>query len=146
MRLYLLGLFALTAATPAFAREPAPRPAPQIDAAQVGALLSNPLIQEGLAAVVDQYAGALLQTRVGPVAKLAGPDTGIRQEDTLGDVIGRQDPQYADHIHKGAKGAIAATGQAAKDIASMSAELQRTAERLRTVLGSTNLGLDSAHN
>jgi hypothetical protein len=120
MRLYLLGLF--------------------------GALLSNPLIQEGLAAVVDQYAGALLQTRVGPVAKLAGPDTGIRQEDTLGDVIGRQDPQYADHIRKGAKGAIAATGQAAKDLASMSAELQRTAERLRTVLGSTNLGLDSARN
>ena len=144
MRLYLLGLFALTAATPAFAREPAPRPAPQIDAAQVGALLSNPLIQEGLAAVVDQYAGALLQTRVGPVAKLAGPDAGIRQDDTLGDVIGRRDPAYADHLHKGAKGAIAATGQAAKDVASMTAELQRTADRLRAVLGNSGLGLDSA--
>jgi hypothetical protein len=143
MRLYLLGLFALTAATPAFAREPAPRSAPQVDAAQVGALLSNPLIQEGLAAVVDQYAGALLQTRVGPVAKLAGPDAGIRQEDTLGDVIGRQDPHYADYIHRGAKGAIAATGQAAKDVASLTAELQRTTDRLRAVLGSSGLGLDA---
>ncbi|WP_277968092.1 hypothetical protein [Sphingomonas echinoides] len=143
MRLYLLGLFALTVATPALAHEPAPRPSPQIDAAKVGALLSNPLIQEGLAAVVDQYANALLQTHVGPVAQLADPSARIRPEDTLADVIARQDPHYADHLHQGAKGAIAATGKAATGVASMTAELQRTTDRLRAVLAQSGLGLDA---
>lgn len=143
MRLYLLGLFACTAATPAIAREPAPRPAPQIDAAQVGALLSNPLVQEGLAAVVDRYADALLQTHVGPVAQLADPSSGIRPEDTLADVAARHDPHYADHLHQSAKGAIAATGKAATGVASMTAELQRTTDRLRAVLAQSGLGLDS---
>lgn len=144
MRLYSLALLGLTAASPALARDPAPRPAPSIDAAQVGALLSNPLIQEGLASVFDQYAGALLQTRIGPVAKLADPRSGIRPDDTLGDLATRQDPHFNDHLHTTAKGAIAATGQAAKDLASLTAELQRTTDRLRAALSGSGLGSDSA--
>lgn len=142
MRRYLLGLFALGLASPALAHEPAPpRPAP--DAAQIGTLLSNPLVQEGIAATVDQFANALLQTHVGPLAHYADKDDHIRPDDTLGDLAARDHPNYRRDLHDNTRNAIAATGKAATDLASLTAELQRTSDRLRAILARTQSEVDA---
>ncbi len=138
MRTLLLGLLACGIATPAFAADsapPSPRPLP--DAAQIGALLSSPLVQEIIATTVDQYADAVLQTHVGPLAKLTDQRAQIRPEDTLGDLAARSHPDYRRDLHNQTRSAVAATGQAARDIASLSAELKHTTERLRAAIALT---------
>ncbi|MGY2734581.1 hypothetical protein [Sphingomonas sp. UYP23] len=138
MRHILLGLLACGIATPAFAdgsAPPPPRPTP--DAAQIGALLSSPLVQEIIATTVDQYADALLQTHVGPLAKLTDQRANIRPEDTLGDLAARSHPDYRRDLHAQTRSAVAATGQAARDLASISAELKHTTERLRAAIALT---------
>lgn len=142
MRLYSLGLFAFVCASPAVAQDrEAPRPAP--DAAQVGALLSNPAVQEGVAATVDQFADALLQTHVGPLARYTDRRDGIRPEDSLGDLAARDNPNYRRDLHDSARGAIAATGQAARDLASLSTELRAATERMRRVIDHAQAELDA---
>ncbi|WP_426264930.1 hypothetical protein [Sphingomonas sp. PWP1-2] len=137
MRRILLGLVACGIATPAFANESAPPPRQLPDAAQVGALLSSPLVQEIIATTVDQYADALLQTHVGPLAKLTDTRDHVRPEDTLGDLAARTHPDYRRDLHNQTRSAVAATGQAARDIASLSAELKHTTERLRAAIALT---------
>lgn len=137
MRHILLALLACGIATPAFAADSGPPPRPLPDAAQVGALLSSPLVQEIIATTVDQYADALLQTHVGPLAKLTDQRANIRPEDTLGDLAARSHPDYRRDLHNQTRSAVAATGQAARDIASLSAELKHTTERLRAAMALT---------
>ncbi len=138
MHRYLLGFFALGLAGPAFAQDSAPPPPhSQIDAAQVGAMLSNPLVQEIVAATVDQYADALLQTHVGPLAKLTDPRDHVRPQDTLGDLAARSNPNYRQDIHNKARSTVAAVGRTASDMAALTAEIRRTTERLRAVLAQT---------
>lgn len=133
MRRYLPGLFALAVATPAFAHDPAPsRPAP--DAAKVDALLSNPAVQDAVAATVDQFADALLQTRIGPLAPYADPQGSVRPQDTLGDLAARDHPNYRQDLRDNTRSAVATLGHTARDVASMTTELRRTADRLRGVL------------
>ena len=94
-------------------------------------------IQEIIATTVDQYADALLQTHVGPLAKLTDQRAQIRPEDTLGDLAARSHPDYRRGLHNQTRSAVAATGQAARDIASLSAELKHTTERLRAAIALT---------
>ena len=139
---YSFGLMALFLASPAFAREPAPeRPAP--DAARIGAILSNPMVQDSVAATIDAFADAIMQTRVGPLARYADPRDAVRPDDSLGDLVEREHPGYRRELHDRTRGALAATGQAASDIASLTAELQRTTQRLQKVIDQTQGEMDA---
>jgi hypothetical protein len=154
MRLYLFGLLSLGLAGPAFANDgapsapasmppsaPAPRPAP--DVARFGAMLSNPLVQEAVAATVDQYADALMQTHVGPLAKLTDPRDHVRPQDTLGDLAARDHPHYRQDIHDQTRSTVAAVGQTARDMAALNTEIRRTTARLRAVLAQTKTEVDA---
>lgn len=114
----------------------AAQPAPQvtIDPAQAAAALQNPLVQDGLARTVTRLAGIVLDTRVGPLATLADPGDDIRPGDTLRDLKHRDDPQFERHLDDSTRRAVATAGLVAGGVASEGAELQRTADRLRTAL------------
>ena len=139
----VFGILALTSASPALAQDRTPLPPQSVDAAKVGALLSNPLVQELVASSIDQYADALLQTHVGPLAKLADTRDHVRPEDTLGDLAARDHPNYRRDLHEQARSAVAATGQAARDMASLSAEMRQTTARLRALLAQTQAEVDA---
>ncbi|WP_341204464.1 hypothetical protein [uncultured Sphingomonas sp.] len=142
MRPFLIGVFALGLAGPAFAQDRAPQ-LPAVDAQQLSSALSTPLVQEGLAATVDEFADALLQTHVGPLAHYADPRANVRPDNTLGDLAARSNPNYRRDLHESARGAIAATGRAMQDVASMSAELKRTSDRIHHLLDQTRAEMES---
>lgn len=104
------------------------------DMAQLADQLSNPVVQDTVAAVVDQVAATLLTTQVGPLARYADPRDHVRADDTLGQVIARRDPDYAQKLHEQTHDMVRGVGQAAGDAAAMSAELKRTADKLRLML------------
>lgn len=139
MRLALLLPFALIAA-PAAARDHAPaRPAPSAD--QVATALSDPIVQEGVAAVVGQAADAILDTHVGPLAHYSD---GVRPQDTLRDLAHRRDPAFERHLHDDTVGAVATAGRTTKDAVAMSAEISAAAARLRRVFDTAARAVDSA--
>ena len=141
MRLILLPI-ALVVASQAHAQDhAAPR---QVTAEQVGEALSNPMVQAGVAGMVGAFADALLDTRVGPLAHYTDPRDGIRAQDSLGDLIRRDDPDFDARLQQRTRAAVALTGQAARDAAAMSRELGKTADRLRVLLATTSAALDAA--
>lgn len=107
---------------------PAAAQSREVDAARK---LNDPVVQEGLAAAISALAGIVLDTRVGPLAAYSDD---IRPSDTLRDVQRRRDPAFEARLHDDARRAVAVAGQAASDGAAMSAELKRTATRLRAAL------------
>jgi hypothetical protein len=132
-------------ATPALAHERAPAPPTDQRVAAVGEALSNPAVQESAAAFVSALADALLDTHVGAAAHYTDPRDDVRPSDTLRDVITRDDPNFERRLRDGTRGAVAATGQAARDAAAMTAEINATATRLRRVLGAATAALDETH-
>jgi hypothetical protein len=96
--------------------------------------LNDPMVQEGVAMVMSGLAGIVLDTRVGPLARYADPDDGIRPSDTLRDVQRRRDPQFEARLHDQTRRAVATAGVVANDALAMSGELARTANRLRAAL------------
>lgn len=141
MRLIILPL-ALFAAGQAHAQD---RAAPsEMTVEQVGEALSNPMVQAGVAGLVGAFANTLLDTRIGPLARYADPRDGIRAQDTLGDLVRRDDPQFDARLQRRTRSAVAATGQAARDAAAMSRELGKTADRLRSLLAATSAAVDAA--
>lgn len=96
--------------------------------------LQNPMVQEGLAGVVSQIAGIVLDTKVGPLAHYAGPEDDVRAGDTLRDIERRRDPGFEQRLHADTRHAVAATAAAAQDALAMSASLEDTAARLRAAL------------
>lgn len=142
MRRYVIGLVALGLAGPAWAQDRTGG-LPSLDAQQVGSALSTPLIQEGIAATVDEFADAVLQTHVGPLAHYTDPRAKFRPDTTIGDLAARANPNYRKDLHESARGAVAATGRAMQDVASMSAELKRTSDRIRHLLDQTRAEIDS---
>jgi hypothetical protein len=142
MRRYVIGLVALGLAGPAWAQDRAGG-LPSLDAQQVGSALSTPLIQEGIAATIDEFADAVLQTHVGPLAHYADPRAKLRPDTTIGDLAARSNPNYRKDLHESARSAVAATGRAMQDVASMSAELKRTSDRIRHLLDQTRAEIDS---
>ena len=141
----ILAIVALVAATPAMAtgRPPATPQVSTRDLAQLGDTLSNPAVQDTVAAVVDQFAAVLLDTRVGPLAQYTDPRDRVRPDDTLGKVIERRDPAYADKLHEETRQLVRGAGRAASGTATMSAELARTSERLRVLVAQTRAALDA---
>ena len=96
--------------------------------------LSNPLVQEGVAMMVDQIAGIVLDTRIGPIARYVDPEGDARPTDTLGDIQRRRDPQFQTKLHAGTRNAVRAAGAVANDALAMGDELGRTAARLQAAL------------
>lgn len=103
-------------------------------AEQAARTLENPFVQEGVATMVDRLAGILLDTHVGPLARLSDPRDDVRPGDTLRDVQRRRDPQFEARLHDQTRRAVAATGATARDALAMAGELQRTADRLQAAL------------
>ncbi|MFA5965048.1 MAG: hypothetical protein WC804_13605 [Sphingomonas sp.] len=132
-------------ATPVIAQDRHPAPSADQRVAAVGDALSDPAVQESAAIFVGALADALLDTHVGPIARYTDPRDGVRPNDTLRDVITRDDPAFERHLHDGTRGAVAATGQAARDAAAMTAEINATAARLRRALGAASAALDDSH-
>lgn len=127
---------ALVAASPATARE---RELPSAD--RVAQALADPQVQAGVATVLDAFAGAILDTRVGPLAHYSGK---VRPDDTLRDVARRDDPDFDRHLQQRTRGAVALAGRTAHDAAAMQKELAVTAERLRGLFAMTSAALDAA--
>lgn len=142
MRLMALAGIALMTATPALADDRAHVPSPR-EMAELGDTLSNPAVQDTVAAVVDRFAAALLDTRVGPLARYTDPRDGVRADDTLGKVIERRDPAFADRLHEETRQMVRGAGRAASDAATLSVEIDRTAERLRALIVQTRRALDA---
>lgn len=105
-----------------------------LDADQAAALLSNRAVQDGLAALIGQFSDAFLETRVGPMAALTDPRDDVRANDTLRDVLRRDDPYFDERLRDNTRRSLATAGAAARGAADMNRELKATAERLRRVL------------
>ena len=136
MRKIAAFLLAATIATPALAHDRYAT-SPRDDARAAARALSDPRVQVGVAALIDQLADAVLQTRVGPLADLA-PNAGIRPNDTLADVQRRRDPAYREKLRAGTVGAMAVAGRAAGDAAAMSDEVDAAVARVRRVITSVD--------
>lgn len=122
MRLVVTALALSVVAVPAAAQSRAE------DAAR---RLNDPVVQEGVAAAIGALAGIVLDTRVGP---LAAYSRDIRPGDTLRDVERRRDPHFEARLHDNARRAVAAAGAVSADGIAMSAEVARTADRLRAAV------------
>jgi hypothetical protein len=121
-----LAAVALIAASPAVAREPA-RPT----AEQAAAALGNPLVQEAAARALTQLVGIVLDTRVGPSAAL---DPSVRPNDTLRDVVRRDDPDFEARLYEGTRRSLGTAAAVAGGAAVQARELKRTADRLEAAL------------
>ncbi|NYT42348.1 hypothetical protein HZY97_16365 [Sphingomonas sp. R-74633] len=130
MRLILTAALLCAAATPALAQS---EPQRQPDKAEaVVQALQNPLVQAGAAAMLDNLAGALLDTRVGPAAQYLDPTIGA--QDTLGDIQRRRDPNFDRNLQRDTRTAVAAAAVLGKNALEMRASLDDTAARLRAAL------------
>ena len=139
MRLILLPL-ALSLASPALAQEHAS--SRQVHAEDMARALGNPAVQAGVTTIVSDIVAAILDTHVGPMARYTDPRDDLRPSDTLRDVAEREDPAFERHLQQRTRGAVAAAGLAARDAATVNAELGATAERLRRVLDRNGLTSD----
>lgn len=127
---FLLG--SLVLATPASASDRRPQ---RSDPEAVASALGSPGAQDALASTVARLAGIVLDTRIGPIAAVTGSRDDIRSDDTLGDVVRRDDPDFERRLYRGTRRAAETAGQAASGAVLQAAELRRTADRLRDVLG-----------
>jgi len=141
----LIALPLVLLATPVFAHERHQAPTSDQRVAAVGDALSNPAVQESAATLVSALAGALLDTHVGPVAHYTDPRDDVRPSDTLRDVVTRDDPTFERRLHDNTRGVVAQAGQAAHDAATMTAELNATAARLRRVLDAAARAAGDSH-
>ena len=97
-------------------------------------MLGNPAVQDGLSGIVAQLADAFLQTRVGPLAALTDPRADVRPDDTLGDVVRRDDPAFDRRLRDNTRRTLGQAGAALGGAAAMNRELQAAAARLRATL------------
>ena len=138
------GMRSLSIAAAALCAIAAPAAAQTDSKAEAAArALSNPLVQEGVAMMVDQVAGIVLDTRVGPLARYVDPEGDVRPNDTLGDVQRRRDPQFQAKLHAGTRDAVRTAGAVANDALAMGDELGRTAARLQAALAPLTAMLDA---
>lgn len=117
--------------------------AAQSRAQEVARQLNNPLVQEVGAGALTALVGIVLDTRVGPLAKLADPREGIRPNDTLRDVQRRHDPAFEARLRDTTRNAIAAAGVLANDALAVQDEFGRTAARLQAALAPLSAMLDA---
>ncbi|MDG2534348.1 hypothetical protein P6144_11860 [Sphingomonas sp. HITSZ_GF] len=128
MRLVLAAILLCAAATPALAQSQ-----PQPDKAEaIVRALQNPMVQAGAAAMLGNLADAVLDTRVGPVARYADPTIG--EQDTLGDIQRRRDPDFDKHLQADTRRVVAVAAALGQNALEMRASLDETAARLRAAL------------
>lgn len=108
--------------------------AAQSQAEEAARRLDDPIAQEAITMAVSSIAAIVLDTRVGQLARVLGPDSDIRPSDTLRDVERRKDPDFEAKLQQGTRRAVATAGAAAVGAAAMSGELQRTADRLKAAM------------
>jgi hypothetical protein len=145
MRIFLT-LPLMLLATPAFAQDRHAAPSTDQRVAAVGDALSNPAVQESAATFVSALADALLDTHVGPVARYTDPRDDVRPNDTLRDVVTRDDPGFERRLHDNTRGVVAQAGQVTHETATMTAELNATATRLRRVFEAAARAADDSHH
>lgn len=131
MRLLILPL-ALVISGQALAQD---RPATRsVTAEQVGDALSNPVVQAGIAGLASAFVGTVLDTRIGTLARY---NEDVRPNDTLGDIVRREDPRFDENLQRNTRRAIAAAGQITRDGVVIAGEVSKTADRLRVLLDGT---------
>ncbi len=128
----LLAVPMLALALPAAARDRAPPPPDKTQ--RVLTMMADPRVQGAAVAVLDRLSGVLLDTRVGPLAVMTDPNANVRPNDTVRDVLRRDDPQFDAKLHDRTKGTVSMVGSAAGAAGSFSSEIDRTVTRLRGVL------------
>jgi len=141
MRLVLTAALFCAAATPALAQsQPQPEPSTRDKTEALARALNNPMVQEGAAAMLTNLAGIVLDTRVGPAARYLDPT--IREQDTLGDIQRRRDPNFDRNFHKNARSAVVVAGKLTEGALQMQDSLAETAARLRAALQPLRGALD----
>lgn len=132
MRLALTAALLCATAAPAFAQQAQPQPSTRDKAEALAKALNNPMVQEAGAAMLANLANIVLETRVGPIAHYADPTIG--EQDTLGDIQRRNDPDFQKRFHDQARRAVAAAGKLTEDGIAMQDSIDQTAARLRAAL------------
>lgn len=113
---------------------------PRVDPADAARLLGDPRVQEGAASALEQLAGIVLDTRVGPLATLADPS--VPPQATLRDLERRDDPDFDARLHRDTRRAVRTAGAVAGGAAVTAGELRRTADRLQAALAPLMAALD----
>lgn len=128
--LFAVPLLAL--ALPAQARDRTPPPADPTTRA-LGAL-TDPRVQDGVATMINRFSDVLLDTRVGPMAALTNPRDDVRPNDTMRDLAQRNDPAFEAKMRDNTRNTVRTAGRAVGAAGAFTAEMNRTADRLRAVL------------
>lgn len=131
MRLVPIAFALLIPTAPAFAAEHHVGRPTSAEAVQA---LGNPVVQDLAARELTELAGIVLDTRVGPLGALAGPEANIRPSDTLRDLNRRDDPQFEEHLYRDTRRAIGTAAMGAGAAEAQVDELRRTAARLHDAL------------
>ncbi|MBB4099759.1 hypothetical protein [Sphingomonas kyeonggiensis] len=139
MRLVLTAALFCAAATPALAQTQ-PEPSTRDRTEALARALNNPMVQEGAAAMLTNLAGIVLDTRVGPVAHYVDPT--VDENETLGDIQRRRDPDFDRNFHKNARSAVVVAGKLTEGALQMQDSLAETAARLRAALQPLRGALD----
>lgn len=125
MRLFL--------AAAAFSALALPAAAQTQDERKVVDALNNPIVQEGVATVIDSLAGIVLDTRVGMLSRYSNGE--IRGDDTLRSMEARRDPQFEARMRAQTRRAIATAGAMAGDVVELGASVRDTGEKLKAAIG-----------
>ncbi len=94
--------------------------------------LSDPAVQDGIAAAVSALADIVLDTRVGSLARYS--DGRIRPGDTLREVKRREDPGFERRLRRDTRRAVGDAGAMARDATAAAGAVTQTAIRLRAAL------------
>lgn len=124
MRLFLAAAAFSALALPAAAQTQSERKV--VDA------LNNPIVQEGVATVLDSLAGIVLDTRVGMLSRYSNGE--IRSDDTLRSVERRRDPEFEARMRAQTRRAVATAGAMAGDAVELGASVRDTGEKLRAAI------------
>jgi hypothetical protein len=124
MRFLIVATAAALIAAPVAAQERAPE-------ADLAERLNSPVVQYGVPAAIATMLSALMETRVGGFAQFTNPEEDIRPNDTLGDLIERDDPEFRQRAYADARRSTEMVGRMAGSFAAMMPELRASAERMR---------------
>jgi hypothetical protein len=125
LRKYLIGVAALAIATPAFAQ-----PGPDMDAEEMRRAVPKPHEVEAMGEVAVGAIDALMNVPVGPLREAieGRPLPPRERNETLGDQMRRDDPNFREHMRDQISLAGLAMGALAEQMAVMAPILRRTLE------------------
>ena len=135
MRNFLIGAAALAIAGPA-AAQPANPPVDPRDA-EIVRSIPHPAEIEAVGETMDRVVGAVLDVPIGPLVDAidaADPEgrkyrRQHRRDETIGDVAGRDDPDFEERLRDQIHGVTVGMGVMAEQLAVMAPEMRRAIER-----------------